>query len=285
MRLPATHCGIFALKPSLGRVPVYPPYIGRVTGPMTRDVASSAALMNLLSRPDARDHMSLPFEEIDFLKGLEKINLKGLKIGFLPDMKAGLPVHAEVAAAAAAAAKALAAAGASVEQMPSFLTEELLDGMCKFFEARSYNDYCLLPPAKQAKVLPFIVEWSTWRAKNFTGRDVMAAYNSYVMLRDLTVHATQPYDFVLSPTSPVLPYEAELPSPNNDPHNALPHIAFTVPYNMSEQPAASLNWTSSNGGLPIGIQIIGRRFDDLGVLRLSRALEQMRPAQKPWPTL
>ena len=284
VRLPATHCGIFALKPSLGRVPVYPPYIGRVTGPMTRDVASSAALMSLLSRPDARDHMSLPFEEIDFLKSLEKINLKGLKIGFLPDMKAGLPVHAEVAAAAAAAAKALAAAGASVEQMPSFLTEELLDGMCKFFEARSYNDYCLLPPAKQAKVLPFIVEWSTWRAKDFTGRDVMAAYNSYVMLRDLTVHATQPYDFVLSPTSPVLPYEAELPSPNNDPRNALPHIAFTVPYNMSEQPAASLNWTFSKDNLPIGIQIIGRRFDDLGVLRLSRALEQMRPAQKAYPS-
>src|SRR5882672_6876188 len=67
VRLPATHCGIFALKPSLGRVPVYPPYIGRIAGPMTRDVASSAAMMNLLSKPDARDFMSLPYEEIDFL--------------------------------------------------------------------------------------------------------------------------------------------------------------------------------------------------------------------------
>jgi len=157
--------------------------------------------------------------------------------------------------------------------------------MCRFFESRSYNDYVQLPPAKQAKVLPFIAEWTTWRAKNFNGRDVMAAYNSYVALRDTTVRATQAYDFVLSPTSPILPYEAELPSPNNDPRNALPHIAFTVPYNMSEQPAASLNWSHSKDGLPIGIQIIGRRFDDLGVLRLSRALEQMRPAQKAWPTV
>ena len=106
VRLPATHCGIFALKPSLGRVPVFPPYIGRVTGPMTRDVGPAAALMNLISRPDARDHMSLPFQEIDFLKDLEKIDLKKLRIGFLPDMKVGLPVNAEVAAAAAAAAKA-----------------------------------------------------------------------------------------------------------------------------------------------------------------------------------
>ena len=155
--------------------------------------------------------------------------------------------------------------------------------MCRFFEARSFNDYSQLAAAKQAKVLPFIAEWSTWRAKDFSGRDVMAAYNSYVSLRDVTVRACQPYDFVLSPTSPILAYEAELPSPNNDPRNALPHIAFTVPYNMSEQPAASLNWAFSNDGLPIGIQIIGRRFDDLGVLRLSRALEQMRPVQKAWP--
>jgi aspartyl-tRNA(Asn)/glutamyl-tRNA(Gln) amidotransferase subunit A len=228
--------------------------------------------------------MSLPFEEIDFLKGLEKnLDFKKLKIGFLPDMKVGLPVHPEVAAAAAAAAKALAAAGAQVEEMRSFLTEEMADAMCRFFEARSYGDYAQMPPAKQAKVLPFIAEWSTWRAKNFSGRDVMAAYNGYVALRDATVRACQPYDFVISPTSPILPYEAELPSPNNDPHNALPHIAFTVPYNMSEQPAASLNWTHSKDGLPIGVQVIGRRFDDLGVLRLSRALEQMRPAQKPWP--
>jgi aspartyl-tRNA(Asn)/glutamyl-tRNA(Gln) amidotransferase subunit A len=285
VRLPATHCGIFALKPSLGRVPVYPPYIGRVTGPMTRDVAASAALMSILSKPDARDFMSLPFEEIDFLKASEGIDLRKLRIGFLPDMKVGLPVHPEVAAAAAAAAKELAAAGAMIEPVAPFLSEELLDGMCRFFEARSYNDYCMLAPQKQAKVLPFIAEWSTWRAKNFAGRDVMAAYNAYVVIRDATVRACQPYDFVLSPTSPILPYEAELPSPNNDPHNALPHIAFTVPYNMSEQPAASLNWTFSQDGLPIGIQIAGRRFDDLGVLRIARALEQMRPKQLPWPVL
>jgi aspartyl-tRNA(Asn)/glutamyl-tRNA(Gln) amidotransferase subunit A len=132
-------------------------------------------------------------------------------------------------------------------------------------------------------VLPFIAEWATWRAKDFAGRDVMAAYSAYVALRETTVRATQPYDFVISPTSPILPYEADLPSPNNDPRNALPHIAFTVPFSMSEQPAASLNWSYSKDGLPVGVQIVGRRFDDLGVLRLSRLLEQLRPAQKAWP--
>ena len=283
VRLPATHCGIFALKPSLGRVPTYPPYIGRVAGPMTRSVADSAALMNVLARPDARDFMSLPFEEIDFSAGLEDLSLKGLRIGFLADMKAGLPVHPEVRAAARAAADALASAGAEVEEMRSFLTPELLDGMSRFFEARSHNDYAQLPPARQAKVLPFIVEWCTWRAKSFTGRDVMAAYTSYVMLREAATRATQPFDYVISPTSPILPYEAELACPGNDPRNALPHIAFTVPYNMSEQPAASVNWAFSRDGLPIGVQLIGRRFDDRGVLRLARSLEKLRPRQLPWP--
>jgi aspartyl-tRNA(Asn)/glutamyl-tRNA(Gln) amidotransferase subunit A len=89
---------------------------------------------------------------------------------------------------------------------------------------------------------------------------------------------------VISPTSPILPYEAELPAPGNDPRNALPHIAFTVPFSMSEQPAASLNWTFSSEGLPVGVQLIGRRFDDLGVLRLSAWLEKARPTQRDYPT-
>ena len=284
VRLPATHCGIFGLKPSLGRVPVYPPYIGRVTGPMTRDVAASAMLMNVLSRPDARDFMSLPFDGADYAADLERIELKGLRVGYLAEMGVGLAVNAEVAAAARAAASALESAGAAVEPMKSFLTPELMDGMSQFFEARSFNDFALLPADRQAKVLPFIAEWCSGRAKDFTGREVIAAYHSYVALREATIRATLPFDFVLSPTSPILPYAAEWPSPNNDPRDAFPHIAFTVPYNMSEQPAASLNWSFSADGLPIGIQITGRRFDDRGVLRLARALEQLRPAQRAWPT-
>jgi aspartyl-tRNA(Asn)/glutamyl-tRNA(Gln) amidotransferase subunit A len=159
----------------------------------------------------------------------------------------------------------------------------MADGMCRFFEARSYNDFVQLPKERQAKVLPFVAEWCSWRAHAFSGRDVMQAYGEVMAMREAAVAAGQPFDFVLSPTSPILAYAAELPSPNNDPRDALPHIAFTVPYNMSEQPAASVNWTCSGDGLPIGVQVVGRRFDDAGVLRLSRLLEQLRPAQWPWP--
>jgi len=283
VRLPATHCGIFALKPSLGRVPVYPPYLGRVTGPMTRSVADAALLMNCLARPDARDFMSLPYEERDYSAGLDELEPRGVRIAFLPEMGVGLPVHAEVRAAVQAAATALAGAGCAVEPIRSFLTADMLDGMCRFFEARSHNDLMQLPEARRARVLPFVAEWCTWRAARFSGRDVMQAYTQVMSMREAALAAIERYDFLLSPVSPILPYEAELAAPGNDPQNALPHIAFTVPYNMSEQPAASVNWGSSADGLPIGVQLVGRRFDDAGVLRLARLVNKLRPAQRPWP--
>jgi aspartyl-tRNA(Asn)/glutamyl-tRNA(Gln) amidotransferase subunit A len=283
VRLPATHCGIFALKPSLGRVPVYPPYLGRVTGPMTRSVADAALVMNLLAKPDARDFMSLPFEERDYSAALDELEPRGVRIGFLADMGVGLPVHAEVRAAAQAAASALAGAGCAVQPVGSFLSAEMLDGTCRFFEARSHNDFMQLSQAKRAKVLPFIAEWCTWRAARFSGRDVMQAYTQVMSMREAAVAAIAPYHFLLSPASPILPYAAELAAPGNDPHHALPHIAFTVPYNMSEQPAASVNWSYSAEGLPIGVQLVGRRYDDAGVLRLARLIEKLRPVQRPWP--
>jgi len=283
VRLPATHCGIFGLKPSQGRVPVYPPYTGRVAGPMTRTVRDAALLMNVLTGPDVRDFMSLPPQPMEYRMAVDGLSPKGLRIGLLLDMKTGLPVDAEVKAAAQAAAQALHTAGAYVEVVESFLTEEMLDGVCMFFEARSCSDISALDEATRAKIMPFIVEWCTWRARDFTGGQVMAAFNRMMSMREAASRLVAEYDFLLSPTSPLLPYEAEVASPTRDPHNALAHIAFTVPWNMSEHPAASINWSFSRDGLPIGVQVIGQRFDDIGVLRLSRALETLRPAQPPFP--
>jgi Asp-tRNA(Asn)/Glu-tRNA(Gln) amidotransferase A subunit family amidase len=283
VRLPANHCGIFGLKPSFGRVPIDPPYLGRVAGPMTRSVRDSAMLMSVIAGADRRDWMSLPHQPIDYSAQLEGLAARGLRIGLITDMKAGLPVDPQVSAALASAARALEAAGAIVEPLMSFLTPQMLDGVCGFFEARSNLDIAAMSAAQREAVLPFILEWSTWRADGFSGRDVMTAYMQIMAMREAAVRAVAQFDFVLSPTAPVLAYPAEHHSPNNDPRNALAHIAFTVAYNMSEHPAASINWRASTEGLPIGVQIIGQRFDDLGVLRLARLLETLRPAQLAWP--
>src|SRR5262249_35081600 len=191
--------------------------LGRIAGPMTASVEDAALLMNALARPDARDFMCLPHQETDYAHELDALQIGRLKIGFLPDMKCGLPVHAEVRGAAEAAANALRTAGAQVEEMASFLTPEMLDGTARFFEARSHNDFMALPREQQARVLPFIAEWCTWRASSFTGRDVMQAYNMIMAMREAAVRACQRFDYVLSPTSPITAYEADLPAPGNNP--------------------------------------------------------------------
>jgi aspartyl-tRNA(Asn)/glutamyl-tRNA(Gln) amidotransferase subunit A len=112
---------------------------------------------------------------------------------------------------------------------------------------------------------------------------VYRGFNQIQRMREAGAAAFQPFDFVISPTAPMPAFEAHLPSPTNDPARPFEHIGFTVAFNMTEQPAASINCGYTAGGLPIGLQIVGRRFDDLGVLRLSRAYEQMRPTQRPWP--
>jgi aspartyl-tRNA(Asn)/glutamyl-tRNA(Gln) amidotransferase subunit A len=98
------------------------------------------------------------------------------------------------------------------------------------------------------------------------------------------IRATQPFDYVLSPTAPMTAYPAEWAAPSRDPLNPFVHIGFTVAFNMSEQPAASINCGYDCEGLPIGLQIVGRRFDDLGVLAVARAYERVRSApMRPWP--
>jgi aspartyl-tRNA(Asn)/glutamyl-tRNA(Gln) amidotransferase subunit A len=81
----------------------------------------------------------------------------------------------------------------------------------------------------------------------------------------------------------VAAFAAELPCPTNDPQRPFEHIGFTVPFNMTEQPAASVNAGYTAAGLPVGLQIVGRRFDDLGVLQAAAAFEAMRGEQRAWP--
>jgi aspartyl-tRNA(Asn)/glutamyl-tRNA(Gln) amidotransferase subunit A len=88
-----------------------------------------------------------------------------------------------------------------------------------------------------------------------------------------------PFDFVLSPSCPVSAPPADWPSPTNDPQRPFEHIAFTVPYNMSGQPAVSVNCGYTAAGMPIGLQIAGHRFDDLGVLQVAAAFEGIRGSQ------
>jgi aspartyl-tRNA(Asn)/glutamyl-tRNA(Gln) amidotransferase subunit A len=281
IRLPAAWCGIVGVKPSLGRVPIDPPYAGRVAGPMTRTVTDAALALAVLSRPDARDAMSLPWQDIAW-RELDALDLRGKKIALWLDAGWGLPLEPDVRATVEAAARAFAQAGAIVEPLAPFTTRAMVEGLDAFWRLRAWLDISALPPERQAQVLPYIVEWARGGAA-LTGEQVFRGHAQIAAIRDATVAATQRFDAVLSPVSPVVSFPAEWASPLNDPARPFEHIAFTLPFNMSEQPAMALNGGYSAGGFPIGVQISARRHDDLGALRFARAFEELRGPQPPWP--
>jgi aspartyl-tRNA(Asn)/glutamyl-tRNA(Gln) amidotransferase subunit A len=281
VRLPAGWCGILGLKPSAGRIPIDPPYIGRVAGPMTRDAADAALMMATLSLADVRDYTSLRYEALDWKIGPEP--LKGLRVGLMIEAGCGARPTPEVSAAVQRAARDFEAAGAHVEPLAPFLTQDMLDGLDHFWRTRALIDLRALTPGRRAAVLPFIRDWAE-SADGFSGERVFRGFSEIPAMRKAAVEATVNFDFVLSPTAPMTAFPAEWASPSCDPLNPFPHIGFTVAFNMSEQPAASVNCGYDNEGLPIGLQIVGRRFDDVGVLRTARAFEAMRVGEaRPWP--
>lgn len=280
IRLPAGWCGLVGLKPSFGRVPIDPTYYGRAAGPMTRSVADAALMMRELSKPDARDPTSLPPQEIAW----EALDLdpRGLRIGLQREAGIGLPVDPEVDAAIAEAAARFAAAGAEIVPMAPFLTREMLDGLDDFWRQRAWADIGTLPPERRAKILPYILAWAEG-GRGLDGARVYRGMSQMMAMRHAAVAACAPFDYVLSPVSPVPAFPAAMASPIDDPARPFEHIAFTVSANMSDQPAISVHAGMTASGLPIGLQITGRRFDDLGVLRMAQAWESLRGAPVPFP--
>jgi aspartyl-tRNA(Asn)/glutamyl-tRNA(Gln) amidotransferase subunit A len=281
VRLPACQRGLVALKPSLGRVPIDPPYVGRVAGPMTRTVDDAALMMAVLSKPDRRDGMSLPANAINW-KVLDKSPRK-VRIGLMLDLGVGQPLEKEVRDVAVKAAKVFESAGAVVTEVDSVLTREMLDGLDNFWRARMWDDLSKLDATDRAKALPYITKWAEAGAK-LSGVDVVRGFNATMAIRSAAAKLFTDLDYVISPVSPVVNFAAELASPLNDPDKPFEHICYTVPWNMAENPAISINGGYDKTGFPIGVQIIGRRFDDLGVLGMAKAFESLREVQKPWPT-
>lgn len=286
IRLPAAWCGVAGFKPSAGRIPIHPPYTGRVAGPLARHVADIALAMPVLSRPDSRDATRLPPQAIAWhdLGGDAEPQavLRGLKVGLLLDAGWGLAPEADIVAAVQAAARLFEAAGATVEPLPGFTTREMADGINRFWRMRSWLDIGALPPERQARVLPYIRDWVA-AAAGYTAVQVFHGQAQMAALRDAAVAASAAFDVVLSPVAPVSAFAAGHASPTNDPLRAMDHIAYTLPANMSGQPAITVPCAHGHAGLPIGLHLMGRLHDDLGVLRVAHAFERLRGRLRPWP--
>lgn len=275
VRLPATWLGLATLKPSDGRIPLDNPYLGRAAGPLAQSVADVALAMSVLSKPDARDYTSLPPETLAWDQ--LDVDVRGKKVAVHLDPGAGMPVDPEVRSAIARAADVFSDAGAEVVELSPFIDEQVLIDIDTFWRVRFWRTYVDLSSEVKSRVLPFISDWVHGGA-DVPGKSALESYDQISELRRITVAATEPYDAVLAPVSPVAAFPADWPMPWGHDDRGMAHIAFTVPYNMSGQPASSINCGFTADGRTIGLQISGRRFADLEVLRLTSWYESVRPA-------
>lgn len=282
VRIPAAFCGNVGLKPSFGRVPAFPlsPF-GTVAhlGPHTMSVADAALMMNVLSRPDARDWTSLPYEPIDFTDGLDG-GVLGLRIAFSPTLGYARNVHPEVAAAVASAVAALEAAGAFVETVDPGFADPLEISTGLWFTG-AWTLWNTLTPEHQAITDPDFAAQAAI-GSSLSSLDVQRLNARRGELGSLMRQFMTRYDLLVTPSVAIPAFDARPTA--QEPMTAesmLGWTPFSYPFNLTQQPAITVPCGLTSAGLPIGLQIVGPMFGDAIVLRAARAYEQRQPVPRP----
>lgn len=279
VRCPASHCGLASIKPTQGRIPHLMPEFMRSAGPLGRTTEDIAHLMTVLSGADERDPWSFPPEATQYQDALS-CDVKGLRIGILTDMGFGPKPEAAVVEAVEDAGRALAADGAIVEPFVSPLDEDCYEPIDRWLMIRGYAEMLSLPPHEPDEFLDYVRDWCQ-PAKTMSALDAWALLGQISRMRVKLFAAMEGFDYLLAPTLPVVNFPAEEPGMFRD--KPLGHTVFTAMFNQTGQPASSVCFRLDGRKLPIGVQVVGHRFDDLGVLQITRALEERRGFAMDWP--
>jgi aspartyl-tRNA(Asn)/glutamyl-tRNA(Gln) amidotransferase subunit A len=269
VRNPASFCGLVGHKPSYGRVPYHPQTSPALcAGPIARDVSDAALLMSVLSLPDPRDGTALKAEDIDYCEQLDG-SLRGLRIGVLEELGFGAPLDDAVREHVRKAVDVFSSAGAEAEEISAPFGAEDADFAERYYQVRALSELDLLPADVQSRA-EVIKVW-TEPARGYSAIDHHRDYAGTQALRSRLLETIRDFDFLVLPTVPVLPYAAENPGLDNG--DIFAPWSNTFPFNITEQPAISVpcGWTGDN--LPIGLQIVGHRYDDIGVMCTARAFE------------
>ncbi|GAA4882068.1 amidase [Saccharopolyspora cebuensis] len=279
VRIPASFCGICTLKPTYGRIPHYPasPF-GTLAhaGPMTTTVTETALMLDVLAEPDARDWSALEPPHASYLDGLDD-GVRGLRIALSLDLGFdGVEVDPEITRAVTTAAEHFTALGATVERADPGFADPAEDFHVLWFSGAAKSVQHLT--ADQRTQLDPGLREITEQGLTYSAQDYLEATNTRMLLGQRMGAFHQNYDLLLTPTVPIPPFEAghEVPPGWNRPRWTS-WTPFTYPFNMTQQPAASIPCGRTGGGLPIGLQIVGPRHADALVLRAARAYEQAHP--------
>ena len=281
IRIPAAACGVVGLKPSLGRVPRYPQRNAWTScshvGPMARTVRDAALFLSVLAGPDERDPQSLPATGEDFAHAAEG-GVRGLRVAWSPDLGYA-PLTPEVRRAVERAARRFTDLGCSVEEAhPGFANPRTLF-------------ITLTSPYRAADMEPHLAKWRDHldpvlhsrldAAAKLTAIDYEKATHERTALWQTVSRFFQRYDLLLTPTVSTAAFPLGLTFPpeidGRKLDNPLDWISLCYPFNLTGQPAISVPCGFTEDGLPVGLQIVGRRFADASVLRAAAAFEAVAP--------
>ncbi|MFJ9536393.1 amidase [Streptomyces sp. NPDC101225] len=273
IRIPAAFCGIFGLKPTYGRVPLYPASaFGTLAhvGPMARDAADAALLLDVIGAPDSRDWSALPAAPGPFSARLAG-GVKGLRVAYSPSLGGQVAVRPAVAAAVRRAVERLAGLGAYVEETDPDFTDPVEAFHTLWFSGAARVTQ-QLGPHQRGLLDPGLREICAAGARR-SALDYLAAVDVRMEMgrRMGLFHDT--YDLLVTPTLPITAFEAGEEVPKGSGHRRWTGwTPFTYPFNMTQQPAATVPVGTDGDGLPIGMQLVAARHRDELVLRAAHTL-------------
>ena len=282
IRIPASFCGVYGIKPTLGRVPrfggVARPSPNPVSqpGPMTRTVRDAALMLQALAGPDDNDVITIREEPPDFVSGLDD-GVEGLRVAWSPDLGFAV-VDGEVAEITAQAASLFEEMGAAVEETDLALDDPFnrLDAIPL---ANGYAAYGHLYEERQGDLSDLVAD-RLERGKRVTGSEYAVALRYLEQMRRQLDLLMERYDLLLTPTMataafPIGPRPGVIAGREVEPDWGF--NPFNQVFNMTQQPAASIPCGFTAGGLPVGLHAVGRLRDEATVLRASAAFERLRP--------
>ncbi len=283
VRIPASFCGVYGIKPTQGRVPRYSGISAAILanqtsqpGPMSRTVEDSALLLQVLAGHDSRDPSSLRDSSPDFVAAVNR-DIKGLRIAWSPDYGYAA-VDPEVAAVSSRAAQLFGELGCSVGEAPLSLVDPF-DAFWTIFSTNNYASYGGLLES-HADELTDYARGCIENGAGVTGAEYAGAVGHIDRLKARFADVFDDYDLLLSPTMAVPAFPGgESPSriDGKDVHPFWGYLPFTFPINLVGHAAASVPCGFSSDGLPIGLHIVGRRGHEETVIAASAAFERAQP--------
>lgn len=279
VRFPAGLCGLASIKPTHGLIPHLPVVNVRDAGPMARSARDLPAILDILSRADGRDYGSVPAQAV---RAPAWKDVRELRIGLLTDMGYGDPVEPAMLAAMHRVADTLRTAGAQVTQMPAMLSFDPLPALVRIAATTNLARMDALSAEQRALSYAPLLAFAE-QARTLTALDYNAALLTVDTAKAAVVAATSAYDYVIAPVISQVNWPAEQDAPNTDDIYRL--TSFCGMYNQTGQPVGCVCAGFDARGLPIGVQLIGQRFDDHGVLQLAQRFEEIRGFDMNWPAL